>query len=180
MPLAPFHLLAAVVAARAPNAGGLDGLTVDDARAGLRVAPQAHAQLLTQDRVNAFPRAIQPPLPEIVVNGLITNDKCCLTRYGRLALTWPRSHPLPRTWKHAPPAYAPRDDSHRRGGRHASPARAYVAPPSSAVPSPGRAAALGSSVSAPAAVDAACARISTPASAADPGPTVARPGGGQP
>ena len=105
------------------------------------------------------------------INGLITNDKCCLTRHGRLALTWPRSHPLPRAWRQDSAAYAPRDDSHRRGGRHASPARALMAPPSSAVSSPGRTAALGSSVSAPAAVDPA----SAPTPALDP--AIARTGG---
>src|SRR5262249_8679105 len=106
------------------------------------------------------------------VNGLITNDKCCLTRHGRLSLTWPRSHPLPRAWRPESAAYAPRDDCHRRGGPHASPSRARVAPASSTVPSPGRAAALGSGVSSPAAVDATCA-LTPPA---DPSPAVARTG----
>src|SRR5258708_10677991 len=107
-------------------------------------------------------------------NGLITNDKFCLTRHGRLPLAWPRSHPLPRAWRHESPVYAPHDENHRRGGRHASPSRARVAPASSAVPSPGRTAALGSSVSASAAVDSTYALIP----AADPAPAVARTGEG--
>src|SRR5258708_36762658 len=112
----------------------------------------------------------------MVINGLITNDKFCLTRHGRLLLTWPRSHPLPRAWTCSSPAYAPRDDSHRhrRGGRHASPTRALMAPTPSAVPSPGRTTALGPGVSAPAAMDPTFAL--TPA--ADPAPAVARPGEG--
>ena len=139
--------------------------------------PQRHLPCAAQ-RLSMAPAATRLRAVVDSVNGLITNDKCCLTRHGRLALTWPRSHPLPRACRHQLPVYAPRDDSHRRGGRHASPAHARVAPTSSAVPSPGRTAALGSRVSAPAAVDAACARIPTPA--ADPGPTVGRPRGGQP
>src|SRR5260221_130237 len=99
-------------------------------------------------------RGVAPAAPRVSpledrLNGLITNDKFCLTRCGRLALTWPRSHPLPRAWRQGSAAYAPRDDPHRRGGRHASPAHALVAPPPSTVPSPGRAAALGSRVSFP-------------------------------
>src|SRR5258707_1677486 len=120
------------------------------------------------------PAAPRPATVENRVNGLITNDKFCLTRCGRLALTWPRSHPLPRAWRQGSAAYAPRDDPHRRGGRHASPAHALVAPPPSTVPSPGRAAALGSRVSVPPAVhpNSPC----TPATA--PESPVARTGEG--
>jgi hypothetical protein len=94
------------------------------------------------------------------VNGLITNDKFCWTRRSILSLTWPRSYPLPRAWRQDLPEYAPLDDRvyrHRRGGQHASSPPTILAPAPSAVSSPRRTAALGSSLSAPRAMGAALA-----------------------
>jgi len=156
----------------------LHRLTVDDRGAGGGGAAKRAPEALAEAGMQGLQRPVATPGAEVVINGLITNDKFCLTRCGRLALTWPRSHPLPRAWRQGSAAYAPRDDPHRRGGRHASPAHALVAPTPSTVPSPGRAAALGSRVSVPTAVhpNSPC----TPATA--PESPVARTGegGGQP
>src|SRR5262249_14167599 len=46
-------------------------------------------------------------------NGLITSDKFCLTRRGRLRLSWPRARVMGRT---DPAAYLPDELSHRGGG----------------------------------------------------------------
>ncbi len=70
MALAAFDLLAPVVAAHAADAGGLDGLRVNYARAGLRVASQAHAQPFAQDRMDMLPRPIQPPFAKVVKDRL--------------------------------------------------------------------------------------------------------------
>src|SRR5260370_12804321 len=114
--LAPDELLGPIIPTDASHAGGLAGLTVDRAGGGLGVAAQPYTQAAAQQGVEPLPRAVVAPDPEVPINGLITNDKFCLTRHGRLALTWPRSHPLPRAWRHEVPVYAPRDDAHRRGG----------------------------------------------------------------
>jgi hypothetical protein len=121
-----------------------------------RIATRMEPRQLPQVGMDLDPRAIPAPLAKIPINGLITNDKFCLRRYGRLALTWPRAHPLPRAWRQAPSVYAPPDDAHRhrRGGRYASPTRAALAPAPSAGSSPRRTAALGSRLPAPRAVDA--------------------------
>jgi hypothetical protein len=65
--LAPADLLAAVEAARAALLARLGRLAVDDAGAGLRLAPDLRPQRLAQRRVEALPRPVEPPLPEIVV-----------------------------------------------------------------------------------------------------------------
>jgi hypothetical protein len=109
------------------------------------------------------------------LDGLITNDKFCWTRWNALSLSWPRSHPLPRTWRQDPPGaeYAPPGDRmsrHHRGGRYASSPHAPMAPAPSASSSPRRTTALGSRVSVSAAVD----------SALNADPVRARTGGGRP
>jgi hypothetical protein len=120
---------------------------------------------------------LTPRLRPVVhgLDGLITNDKFCWTRWNALSLSWPRSHPLPRTWRQDPPGaeYAPPGDRmsrHHRGGRYASSPHAPMAPAPSASSSPRRTTALGSRVSVSAAVD----------SALNADPVRARTGGGRP
>ena len=67
---APDQLLGAVVAAHAAHLGGLDGLAVDRARTGLRIASQADAQALAQEPMHPFPGAVEPPGAQIVVHRL--------------------------------------------------------------------------------------------------------------
>jgi hypothetical protein len=55
--------------------------------------------------------------PETVLNGTITNDKFCMTRAGRLHLSWWR-RPL-RSRPTAPDVSGyPADETSRRGGTH--------------------------------------------------------------
>ena len=70
MPLAAIDALGAVVAADTADARGADRLAVDDARTGLRLAPDHGSELATQDRVQKCPGAIEPPQPEVVIGGL--------------------------------------------------------------------------------------------------------------
>ena len=104
----------------------------------------------------AVPAARVWPMTDCL-NGLITNDKFCWTRRGALSLSWPRSRPLPRAWRQETPGsgYVPPDDRvsrHHRGGRYASSPSTLMAPAPSTGSSPRRTAALGSGVSARAAV----------------------------
>jgi len=78
------------------------------------------------------------------VNGLITNDKFCLTRAGRLRLSWPRARV-----RSLPPAYSSGDVIHR-GGEHA--AAAHLARPAHRRSDGDRPAALGSGLPAPPAI----------------------------
>jgi len=66
--LAPDELLGPIMRADASHSGGLDGLTVDRAGAGLGVAAQPYTQAAAQQGVGPLPRAIQAPLPKIVIN----------------------------------------------------------------------------------------------------------------
>ena len=75
------------------------------------------------------------------VNGLITNDKFCLTRAGRLRLSWPRARVRSLT-----PAYSFGEVIHR-GGEHA--AAAHLARPAHRRSDGDRPAALGSGLPAP-------------------------------
>ena len=79
-------------------------------------------------------------------NGLITNDKFCLTRRGRLALSWWR-RPLRLRDRPVAVAYLHEDPVHRGGAYEAVMARA----PTTAG-EPGRGAAVGSGLPAPAAL----------------------------
>jgi hypothetical protein len=76
-----------------------------------------------------------------LLNGLITNDKFCLTRAGRLRLSWPRARV-----RSLAPAYSSGDVIHR-GGEHA--AAAPLARPAHRRSDGDRPAALGSGLSAP-------------------------------
>ena len=80
------------------------------------------------------------------INGLIANDKFCLTRRGRLALNWWR-RPLRLRDRPAAVAYLHEDPVHRGGAYEAVMARA----PTTAG-EPGRGAAVGSGLPAPAAL----------------------------
>src|SRR5215208_8436888 len=59
-----------LVAAHTTHAGGRDRLAIDHARAGLGIAAHGPAHLLAQRGMYAFPGAIEPPLAEVVVDGL--------------------------------------------------------------------------------------------------------------
>jgi hypothetical protein len=133
-------------------------LAVNDRGTRRRFTSGPRPRQCSQLSMHLFPGPITAKLPEIVVNGLITNDKFCWTRRGALSLSWPRSHPLPPAWKQQAAKYAPPDDRvyrQHRGGRHASSPRTPMAPAPSADSSLRRTAALGSGVSAPHAVDSA-------------------------
>jgi hypothetical protein len=71
VPLATFDLLGAVVTTLLPaHACGLDRLAIHDGRAGLRVPLEAHTHALAQGGVHPFPRSIQAPGAEVMVDGL--------------------------------------------------------------------------------------------------------------
>jgi len=59
--LAAIDAFGPIVAADATDAGRSDRLTVDDARAWLRVATNARAELIAQHVVELFPRAVETP-----------------------------------------------------------------------------------------------------------------------
>ena len=75
------------------------------------------------------------------LNGLITNDKLCLTRAGRLRLSWPRARV-----RSLAPAYSSGEVIHR-GGEYA--AAAHLARPAHRRSDGDRPAALGSGLPAP-------------------------------
>src|SRR5687768_7921827 len=87
MPLASFDLLGSVVTALLPAyPRGLDRLAIHYGRAGLGVSLRADSHSFAQGGVHPLPRSIQTPEAEVVVDGLITNDKFCFTRRSRLKL----------------------------------------------------------------------------------------------
>ena len=94
-----------------------------------------HAQVLTDFAVGHF-------------NGLITNDKFCLSRTGRLTLSWSRRPLRCRVPADASPAYPPNDLVHC-GGPHETQLARKPAPD----PQPRRAAPMGSSLPTPSAVE---------------------------
>jgi hypothetical protein len=61
VPLTAIDAFGAIVAADAADASRSDRLTVDNARARLRVAANARADLVAQHVVELFPRAVQTP-----------------------------------------------------------------------------------------------------------------------
>ena len=70
MPLSAFDLLPAVVAALFSSyTCCLDRLAIHYRCAGLRVSLEAYPHSLAQSGVHPFPRSIQPPSSEIVVDG---------------------------------------------------------------------------------------------------------------
>jgi hypothetical protein len=101
------------------------------------------------------------------LNGLITNDKFCLTRMGQLQLSWPRArHRLRR-------AVAPHlpDEVTHQGGQHAGSAATRLAGSAHQPVDAHGPAVLGPGVSAPSAVG-------DDLSGADQGPGVPNPAGG--
>lgn len=76
-----------------------------------------------------------------LLNGLITNDKFCLTRPGRLRLSWSRAR-----GRSPAPAYPPGESTHR-GGEHAT--AAHLARPAHRRADGDRPAALGPGLPAP-------------------------------
>jgi hypothetical protein len=91
MAFTTLDLLAAIVAALfSANAGALYRLTFDNACAGLRITPEAYPQALSDGRVELLPGAVCAPLPKVVIDGLITNEKFCFRRSWRLKQRPPR------------------------------------------------------------------------------------------
>ena len=91
MAFTTLNLLAAVVAALfSAHAGALYRLITDNACAGLRITPEAYLQALSDGRVELLPGAVCAPLPKVVIDGLITNDKFSFRRSWRLKLSPPR------------------------------------------------------------------------------------------
>ena len=81
------------------------------------------------------------------LNGLITNDKFCMSRMGRLKLSWSRYPLRLRGQSMGQPVYPP-DETSRRGGNRETPMEDL--PPGERVP--GRAAAVGSRLPVPSAM----------------------------
>ena len=67
---APGDLLAPVIATDPTHAGHFDGLAVDNASTGLRIASGADADHGASDRMDPFPGAVAPPDPIVMVDGL--------------------------------------------------------------------------------------------------------------
>ena len=67
---AAINAFGAVIAAHTVDAGRPDRLAIDDACAGMRVAPDGDVELLAQDSVHVFPGAIETPQTEIVISSL--------------------------------------------------------------------------------------------------------------
>jgi hypothetical protein len=69
--LSAFDLLATVVAALfSSHAGALDRLAIHDARARLGISVHAHPYTLAQGGVHPLPGAVEPPSPEVMMDGL--------------------------------------------------------------------------------------------------------------
>ena len=92
------------------------------------------------------PRTVQPT--EGALNGLITNDKFCLSRTGRLTLSWSRRLPHLRDQPSGETAY-PSDETSHRGGTYETP----VENSPHTETGPGRAAPVGSGLPASSAMD---------------------------
>src|SRR5713101_3339587 len=70
MPLAPLDLLAAIIPAQPADFAGLDRLTVDAARARLRIPSQPLAQPFPQDPMDPLPGPIAPPAAQVPIDAL--------------------------------------------------------------------------------------------------------------
>jgi hypothetical protein len=68
--LAAIHALGTIIATHATDTGRPHRLAIDNACARVGVAPDAGAELLTEDSVDVFPCAIHAPQREVVVGGL--------------------------------------------------------------------------------------------------------------
>src|ERR671910_3272025 len=119
-------------------------------------------RVLPEPPVSADPR--EEPL-----NGLITNDKFCLTRPGQLRLSWPRA----RGGLRGPGRPQRPGEVTRRGEEHAAAAATHLARSAHRRADRDRPAALGSGLPAPPAVGDDPAR-------ADQGAGVPDPAGGVP
>src|ERR671921_480840 len=85
--LTPLHLLATIVTALfSAHRGTLHRLRIHHARAGLGISLQAYSQAFSESPVDPLPGTIDAPFSEVVIDGLITNDKFCFTRRSRLKL----------------------------------------------------------------------------------------------
>lgn len=62
--------LGTIVAANTADTSGSNRLAIDDRSTRLRVAADAYAELLAQDRIEMLPRAVHAPQTEIVICGL--------------------------------------------------------------------------------------------------------------
>ena len=56
----------------------------------MRITPEAYPQALSDGRVELLPGAVCAPLPKVVIDGLITNDKFSFRRSWHLKLRPPR------------------------------------------------------------------------------------------
>jgi hypothetical protein len=101
---------------------------------------------------------------EGALNGLITNDKFCLTRTGRLRVNWPRSRGGLRTAA----ASQLSGEVTRRGEEHAAAAAAHLAGPARRRADRDRPAALGPGLPTPPAVGDDPTRADRGAGAPDP------------
>jgi len=114
-------------------------------------ADERQQRVVVQPRPRAALEVVEAQLLfELLVrllNGLIANDKFCLTRTARLSLSWSRRVPR-RAPSHAALA-ARQGTTPLPGGSDATPARSAAAAPDVAG-GPGRAAAVGPGVPAPA------------------------------
>jgi hypothetical protein len=62
--------LGAIVATYTTHASRAGRLAVDDASARLRVAPDAHTELLAQRRIEVLPHPVEAPLAEVMIRRL--------------------------------------------------------------------------------------------------------------
>jgi hypothetical protein len=99
---------------------------------------------------NGQAQGIDQQMPFPALNGLITNDKFCLTRHINLRLTWSRSPlpPLPQASRIYLPVESTQADAQWGGGHETAMAR-----PAPGGPPAGRATTLGSRLPTPAGVD---------------------------
>ena len=75
MPLAAAELLGPVVAPYPADAGGLDGLAIDNPSARLGIPPGMDPEVLAQGGVEPLPRPVEAPEAEVVVDSLCATDK---------------------------------------------------------------------------------------------------------
>jgi hypothetical protein len=156
MPLASLHAFMGVVPADVGRLlDGFHRLGIHDGGAGMRIFANPPTFSLPQPPPEVGPEARAAKLSEVIVNGLITNDKLCLSRTQRLRLRQ-RSSP---TADHPPwSRYAPQQKL-QRGGPHAS---TPMAPTPSRSAASRRAATVGSRLPTSAAMERAVHSPFTP------------------
>jgi hypothetical protein len=67
VPLAPINAFGTIVATNTTDTGRPDRLAVDDARARLRLAANADAEVLAEQLVNVLPSPVQSPQAKVVI-----------------------------------------------------------------------------------------------------------------